>query len=203
MKYKVGDKVRIVSKWPEDGIQNSDGLMDKWLGKTMTIKAEILGGYFMKEDQRDRPVLGGWLWSDDLIEGLAQECKQKIVITSDGVETLARLYDGKRVVARGVAKCSPEDTFDFMTGAKLATERLTAEKPEPEKKVEYKPGDWVRIVGNTSPRHFYEIGDTVKVLRGRSGSSNYTSLHLHRPWDGKKQFVNVKDVELLACGDHK
>lgn len=31
MKYKVGDKVRIVSKWPEDGIQNSDGLMDKWL----------------------------------------------------------------------------------------------------------------------------------------------------------------------------
>lgn len=203
MKYKVGDKVRIVSKWPEDGIQNSDGLMDKWLGKTMTIKVEILGGYFMEEDQHDRPVLGGWLWSDDLIEGLVQECKQKIVITSDGVETLARLYDGKRVVARGVAKCSPEDTFDFMTGAKLAMERLTEYKPEPEKKVEYMPGDWVRVTGTTRLLHFFEIGDAVEVRYVRKNDDGGVRLDCRRPWDGLPQTLCAEDVEPLACGDHK
>ena len=39
MKYKVGDKVRIVSKWVKGCKQNSDGKMDKWLGKNMTIRA--------------------------------------------------------------------------------------------------------------------------------------------------------------------
>ena len=37
MKYKVGDKVRIVSNWGKGCHENSDGKMDKWLGKVMTI----------------------------------------------------------------------------------------------------------------------------------------------------------------------
>ena len=48
----------------------------------------------------------------------------KIVITSDGKTTLARLYDCKRVIRRAEAKCSPEDTYDFATGANLAYDRL-------------------------------------------------------------------------------
>ena len=52
---------------------------------------------------------------------------QKIVITTDGKETLARLYEDNKVVKKATAKCSPEDTFDFKKGADLAYERLMEE----------------------------------------------------------------------------
>lgn len=48
----------------------------------------------------------------------------KIVVCRDGNRVTASLYkDGKKVAA-GVAKCSPEDTFDFATGARIAFDRL-------------------------------------------------------------------------------
>ena len=75
----------------------------------------------MAEDIKDNER-GGWVWSENCIAGLA--CENKIVITTDGAETLARLYDGKKVVKTATAKCSPADKFSFETGAKIAFERL-------------------------------------------------------------------------------
>ena len=139
MKYKVGDKVRIVSKKPGVG-WNGEGEMDKWLGKTMTIRRASHMGCFdfyrMVEDQNE--WFGGWTWYEWMIEGLAPEQPEhKIVITTDGKTTLAWLYDGKKVIKRAAAKCSPNDEFDFTIGAKLAFERLMdrgvkKEKPTPE-----------------------------------------------------------------------
>lgn len=53
----------------------------------------------------------------------------KIVITTDGNETLARLYDGNKVIKTATAKCSPADAFNFETGAKIAFDRLFESKP--------------------------------------------------------------------------
>lgn len=128
MKYNVGDRVRIVKKWNKDTNQNSAGQMDKWLGKVMTIREVRVLDYRMKEDM-DEHYGEGWYWNEACIEGLAHECNQKIVITSDGVETLARLYDGNKVVKSASAKCNPEDEFDFKIGARYAYERLMEEKP--------------------------------------------------------------------------
>ena len=122
MKYKVGDKVRIVSEWDNSCHQNNEGKMDKWLGKNMTIRAIYYGrSYKMKEDETEHHG-DGWLWNENCIAGLA--CEKKIVITSDGEKTLARLYDGKKVVKTATAKCSPDDKFDFETGATIAFDRL-------------------------------------------------------------------------------
>ena len=121
MKYKVGDKVRIVSKWGKGCFQSSNGEMDKWLGKIMTVRHVGTKLYRMAEDIKDNER-GGWVWSENCIAGLARE--NKIVITTDGAETLARLYDGKKVVKTATAKCSPDDNFSFETGAKIAFERL-------------------------------------------------------------------------------
>ena len=131
MKYKVGDKVRIVSEWGKGCEQNSDGKMDKWLGKNMTIRAIYYGNaYKMKEDAAEWRG-DGWTWNENCIAGFA--CENKIVITSNGVETLARLYDGNKVIKTATAKCSPDDTFNFETGATIAFERLfdKHEKEEP------------------------------------------------------------------------
>ena len=121
MKYKVGDKVRIVSKWGKGCFQSPNGEMDKWLGKIMTVRYVGTKLYRMAEDIKDNER-GGRGWSENCIAGLA--CENKIVITTDGAETLARLYDGKKVVKTATAKCSPADKFSFETGAKIAFERL-------------------------------------------------------------------------------
>ena len=121
MKYKVGDKVRIVSKWGKGCFQSPNGEMDKWLGKIMTVRHVGIKLYRMVEDIKDNER-GGWVWSENCIAGLA--CEKKIVITSDGEKTLARLYDGNKVIKTTTAKCSPDDNFSFETGAKIAFERL-------------------------------------------------------------------------------
>ena len=60
MKYKVGNKVRIVCEWGEGCHQSPDGKMDKWLGKVMTIRyvGELL--YRMVEDSTEYDG-EGWL----------------------------------------------------------------------------------------------------------------------------------------------
>lgn len=70
MKYKKGDRVRIVSETPE-GLNWNDE-MDKYLGKVMTIKSIVgglifCGSYIMAEDK------GNWFWYDTMIAGLASE----------------------------------------------------------------------------------------------------------------------------------
>lgn len=119
---------------------------------------------------------------DSLVEGAApQEWKlshwydfevvcddRKIVITTDGKETLARLYEDNKVIETATARCAPDDTFDFATGAKLAFERLMGEAKETPEKAKWrvvnrkpKVGDYIRL--KTKVFSFNEIGDILKV----------------------------------------
>lgn len=190
-KYKVGDKVRIVSELGKGCRQNRDGEMDKWLGKTMTIRKVTPHHYYlMEEDKND--VTNGWVWNEACIAGLANKFNvgerykvgfngvpetgniieitgvegdqvyyktikgkpdryydkfdetsifaknlvpvteqndnaKKIVITTDGKTTTAKMYDGKSCVKVSEARCCPSDTFDFQTGAEIAFNRLFGE----------------------------------------------------------------------------
>lgn len=87
---------------------------------------------------------------------------QKIVITVDGTTTLARLYDGNKVVKTAEAKCNPSDEFNFETGASLAFERLYTKEEH-----KLKVGDKVRITGNTN-HHEFNIGEIVTLKRNMS-----------------------------------
>lgn len=103
MKYKVGDKVKIVDKWIDGCRQNNFGEMDYWLGKTMTIDFIDYGfvqgnHYHMKEDG------GKWAWFEPAITGLAHkitlneflESPVQLCIhcrTEEEFEILARAYD--------------------------------------------------------------------------------------------------------------
>lgn len=49
---------------------------------------------------------------------------QKIVITSDGVTTTAKLYNAKKLVKTAQTKCNPADDYNFLTGAEIAVGRL-------------------------------------------------------------------------------
>ena len=160
MKYKVGDKVRIVSKWGDGCRQNSNGEMDKWLGKVMTIISVDYDRecYKMKEDKSERDGYG-WFWYENSIEGLARE--NKIVITLDGEKTLARLYDGNKVIKTATARCSPDDDFDFETGATIAFDRLF-DKHEKEKP-KYFNGKAVCVRGELG----FTAGKIYEFVNGR------------------------------------
>lgn len=94
-----------------------------------------------------------------------EPANQKIVITTDGKTTLARLYDGKTVVKSAEAKCSPEDTFDFVTGATLAMSRLFTPKPEKQKEPEIRVGTIVKILPHNDHYHHLVDGQILPVKR--------------------------------------
>lgn len=131
MKYKVGDRVRIVSTWSETYSLITSKKMDKWLGKIMTVRDVGNLSYKMVEDIKENKGIG-WFWAEQCISGLA--CENKIVITTDGAETLARLYERNKVIKTATAKCAPDDKFSFETGAKIAFERLFDSEEKEEQK---------------------------------------------------------------------
>lgn len=64
------------------------------------------------------------------LAAIAPKRDMKIVITARGPVTTARLMDGKRTVRTAEAKCSPDDDYDFETGARIAFGRLIPAKVE-------------------------------------------------------------------------
>ena len=193
-KYKCGDKVRIVST---PRLARWNGIMNKWLGETMTItsvnvnsKGEIF--YRMAEDRGD--FYGcGWCWYEDMISGLAESDREYTVeLRFDGMITTATLKRGGRDVKTAEARCNPKDTYSRAEGARVAVERLFEKKRKEDKPKESKPkvGDKFRIIGNQLPkaRHCFRLGEIVTLSEIHCGVSRY------RNSDGLLQWVADMDV---------
>lgn len=104
-------------------------------------------------------------------EGVRPLCDNKVVITTDGKETIARLYENDKVIKSAVAKCSPDDRFDFNTGAKIAFDRLMGEKPDEKWRVVNRPakeGDYIRLKTplTRGTFNFNKPGDIMRVTIG-------------------------------------
>lgn len=101
---------------------------------------------------------------------------QKIIITTDGKTTTARMFDGKELIKSAEAKCHPDDEFDFETGAKVAFDRLV----EREEKV--KPKEMLKngVFGLTADNDwFVVVGETLVYQRGQFDTFKELSDDLH------------------------
>lgn len=172
-KYKVGDRVRIVST---PRLARWNGVMNKWLGETMTItsvnvnaKGEIF--YRMAEDRGDFYACG-WSWYEDMISGLAESDREYTVeLRVDGMITTATLKRGGRDVKTAEARCNPKDTYSRAESARVAVERLfekkrKEDKPKESKREQGKPkvGDkFVVVQKRYIPHHGFAIGDIVTL----------------------------------------
>ena len=158
MKYKIGDKVRVRDDLRLEEVYKMDNGTDydsvvfemlKLKGKEATILTYTDSNkYLISEDG------GCWNWTDEMFLGLAVS-RPKIVITTDGKTTTAKMYKGKKLLKAAESRCSPEDTFDFAVGAKLALERVTKKEPK------FKIGQFVRVIENDTCQFFR--GQPVKI----------------------------------------
>lgn len=106
---------------------------------------------------------------------------KKIVITTDGKTTLARLYEGKTLVKVTKSRCGPSDSFDLYFGVELALRRMLSA---------YNPGDKVKIIRN-SCCHAYPFGSIV-TLKDRNLLCAYSDA-----WNTKEgdTFLRERDIE--------
>ena len=167
-KYKVGDKVRIVSKRPQ---MNWNPEMDEYLGKTMTIiesGISHVGVYYNMEEDSDDPYRY-WYWYENMIAGLAEpEREYTVELRFDGMITTAVLKRGGRDVKTAEARCNPKDTYSRAEGARVAVERLFEKKRKEDKPKESKPKMWdkfVVTVNNGKYGHCFNIGEIVTLIK--------------------------------------
>lgn len=115
---------------------------------------------------------------------LIPKSTQKLIVTVNGAETLARLYEGNKVIKSATAKCSPDDTFDFEKGAKLAIDRLFGKN---EKKAPQYYNGKVVCVSRKSEFFAYTEGKIYKFNDGRVQIDNGKIF----PSEGFKPITNL------------
>ena len=188
-KYKVGDKVRIVSKRPQ---QCWNPYMDKYLGKTMTIiesGINRIGVYYYMEADSDDPFRR-WYWYEDMIAGLAEPARKPytVELRFDGMITTATLKRGGRDVKTAEARCNPKDTYSRAEGARVAVARLFEKKRKEDKpkesKLEHgnpKVGDKFVIVSDFTG-HGFPIGEIVTLYHFHKDFSLYMNRYGRKRW---------------------
>lgn len=168
-KFKVGDRVRFRT-WDdmekEFGLDNDGDIacrasfvanMRHLCGTEARIKK--LDGKDVELEDFTSTESTIWNFSTDMLEPTT-ETRQKtfptIVISTDGKTTTAVKRMGKTEIKRATARCSPEDSFDFDTGAKIAMERLLHTELSPAgSKFKFTLGDV--IIGNEKASSKYII----------------------------------------------
>lgn len=202
-KYKVGDKVRIVSERPKDFAYADN--MGKYLGKTFIVSMvkwhPLFGNLYSLEGaiiERGACAAPSWVFKESWISGLAEPEREPctVELRFDGVITTATLKRSGRDVKTAEARCNPKDTYSRAEGARVAVERLfekkrKEDKPKESKREQGKPkvGDkFVVVQKRYIPHHSFAIGDIV-TLEAIGTMDNIYCL-------GKKsQFVDDRDLK--------
>lgn len=179
-KYKVGDKVRIVSERPDSKSYVDE--MVRFLGKEITIskvRKEFGFAHYYSEDAKPKdPIqecfcksfgVPGYFFRDEWISGLAEPDREPctVELRFDGMITTATLKRGGRDVKTAEARCNPKDTYSRAEGARVAVERLFEKKRKEDKPKNSKPkiGDkFVVTVKGGMFDHGFGIGDIVTLV---------------------------------------
>jgi hypothetical protein len=184
-KYKVGDKVRIVSQKPNHPGFMAD--MEQYLGKMLTVRSVAEGSTGARYTFDEMY----WSFPEAWIAGLAEPQTERhgdndlsVVIRFCGNKTTARLMRGNTIVKTATARRNPADKYSRAEGARVAVERLfekTSGKP--------KIGDKFVVVGR-SAFHGFDIDTIVTLTRLECDGYNQ-----YRDDFGLCQYVSDRDVK--------
>ena len=174
-KYKVGDKVRIVSERPKDFAYTDN--MGKYLGKTFIVSMvkwhPLFGNLYSLEGaiiERGACAGSSWVFKESWISGLAEPEREPctVELRFDGMITTAVLKRGGRDVKTAEARCNPKDTYSRAEGARVAVERLFEKKSKEDKPKESKPKMCDKcVVAKEFGKygHLFNTGEIVTLLK--------------------------------------
>lgn len=201
-KYKIGDRVRLVSKKPEIFFSIGEeadkylgkefiiwNVIDQWKGETVYFLRQIIPGDFPHQ-RVYIAVVERW------ISGYAEEQEREpctVEIRFDGMTTTATLKRGGWDVKSTEARCNPKDTYSRGEGAKIAVDRLFEKKSTGKAKEVSKPKicDKFVVIGNEhSPHHCFKKGEIVTIAQFYK-----EKIHIFENECGKNQYVNELDVK--------
>lgn len=195
-KFKIGETYRV-------GIGDERGNI---IRVTSTYGCEVMYETIAGKDCTDRHRFGQYspfAYHLEKVEEPVKKPERKIVITTDGKTTTAKLYDGRKTIKEAKAVCSDSDTFDFNIGAGIALARLTGRPflgvnlSQPE----YNPDD-VRLTKPKTLRDVVAEREPDKIdphaFGGVKGCpQHYDYLGVNNP---TQRCPRRKDGEVLACG---
>lgn len=156
MKFKVGDKVRVVRNYVNRNERDAIIGMVGVIKRIDTCVTKLPYAVELREENTEynncsghcRKIIDYWC-CDEMLELVRRKSNECIVIYRKDSDVIAL---DKRTGRKAVAKCSPDDEFNFNIGAKLAFERLEAlEKQDKEIKV----GDYVKVVDDGKIYPYY------------------------------------------------
>lgn len=162
MQYKVGDRVIATDNL---GIhENEPGtIVNLWFDMSHPTP------YAVKFDNDGCE----FLWSQ--VHSLTHHNK-KIVITTDGKTTLARLYEDGKVVKNATAKCHADDEFNFNTGAEIAFNRLIGKSIVEEATPKYYNG---KVVCVSSIGDGFTVGKVYEFKEGTVLDNDFVERPAH------------------------
>ena len=112
-------------------------------------------------------------------------------------------FDGTELKQNKIGTGRKYDNFPIaaqaalMRALKITKQNAKAEQPEPAKPEtptpKYKVGDKVRVVGNTRPRHFVEIGSVEKIAWLDERTVMLHTDDTKKGW--RNQYVSKSDIE--------
>ena len=88
----VGMKVRIVQEWVPGCVQNSKGMMDKWLGRIMTVRKLCKGSVKMEEDKTEGLSEDGWCWFPNAIDYIIEDEDDDVFASNSEFSSLISNY---------------------------------------------------------------------------------------------------------------
>lgn len=235
MKFKVGDKVKVVRNDVHPYVSNAiigDVGVVKYIDRS-DEKGLPYAVEFEEEDEYRGICLGhckskrGYWCCDGMLELVERKPNECIVIYRKDSDVIAL---DKRTGEKSIAKCSPDDEFDFNIGAKIAFERLGEKTYRIVKQNKYEVGDKVKFVDKWDTgtnednfgRHDDFLGDILTIEDVRIGlktvyykikESNRKESILKNWWfndnciEGKAVEINESDeikvgdyVKVADCG---
>ena len=203
-KFKVGDRVRI-RQWydmakefeitPSGNIRPSfsstifNPIMRELCGRI--AKITYICDDTVKLDFDDKTGRFMWTYKTWMIEPLKNET---IVIYRKGQEVIAL---DKTTGKKAVAKCSPDDEFDFNVGAKLAFERLMDDGKAEQVNRMANVNEYIKIIRPVLAFGRYKIDDIIRVTEIKGNTVKGFNLNTKECCVGlcKEEYVVLEGYE--------
>lgn len=173
-KFKVGDKVKGTSE-TKYNITNTD-MIEAVVSDVKDSKIDLTNCKFKNGNDSNKDITF-WNLDEDYFELITPQLPKIVISPKKNGKVSAVLFNGDTYVKHATAKCSPDDTYDFNIGAKLAFNRLMGIEDKPQEQPLYKEvkrhaiaGEYVKVVNAESVpcdngKPCYKNGDIIKIVR--------------------------------------